>query len=221
MDPVHSKLETPAAVLLAATGGYGDAASYLLVHCFTGHVTGNSVLAMVGLATPAGHSWEPILAVGCFLMATAIAQRMRSRGAQGLGGAHFRYVLLVEIVLLSLGPLLFNVHAALLIAAMCLSLGLQNGALSQTEGIGLHTTYLSGTLTHFVQSLVRPRDPGTASRERRVILVIAGGFLAGALCGGLAITHVGPGGIWGMPVLLLAVLGLSLSSQASRASRQA
>jgi uncharacterized membrane protein YoaK (UPF0700 family) len=210
MDPTQPRLETLAAILLAAAGGYGDAASFLLVHCFTGHVTGNSVLAAAGLTTPGGHAWEPALAVCCFLLATALAQRLRSPGRQGLGGAHFRRVLILEMVVLSASPWLLLVHPAWLIAAMCLSLGLQNGALSQADGIGLHTTYLSGTLTHFVQSLVRPKDPTAAPHERRVILVIAAGFLAGAVCGSVMITRVGPRGIWGMPLILLATLGLSL-----------
>jgi uncharacterized membrane protein YoaK (UPF0700 family) len=204
-----------AAVLLAATGGYGDASSYLLVHCFAGHVTGNSVLAAIGLSIR-GHAWEPMLAVGCFLSATALALRLRSPGGQGLGGRKFRYVLLLEIVLLMLGPWLLRIHPAALIAAMCLSLGLQNGALSEADGIGLHTTYISGTLTHFVRSLVRPGDAIMAPQERKFIPLVAGGFFSGALCGGLMIVHTGPQGLWGMPFLLLAVRGLSLFSQQDR-----
>jgi uncharacterized membrane protein YoaK (UPF0700 family) len=210
---MRARVETLAAVLLAAVGGYGDAASFLLVHCFTGHVTGNLVLTAIGLTTSAGHAWEPIFAVVCFLLATALAQRIRTPGFQGLGGTQFRCVLLVEVVLLSFGPLVLTLHPALLIAAMCFSLGLQNGAFSQADGIGLHTTYLTGTLTHFIQAVVRPSDPAGASHERSVTLAIGSAFFAGALCGGVIITRVGPGGIWGMPVLLLVILGLSLFSR--------
>ncbi|MGC2398943.1 MAG: YoaK family protein [Acidobacteriaceae bacterium] len=210
--PARAKLELIATVLLAAVGGYGDAASYLLVHCFTGHVTGNTVLAAIGLTVRGGHAWQPVLAVCCFLMATAFAQRLRPPERQSLGRSRFRYVLLVEIALLSLGPWLLSVHPALLIAAMCLSLGLQNGALSEADGIGLHTTYLSGMMTHFVRSLVRPGSHSVGLQERKLIALVACGFLAGALCGSLMILHAGTKGIWGMPVGLLAVIGLSFLS---------
>jgi uncharacterized membrane protein YoaK (UPF0700 family) len=206
-------LERMAALFLIAVGGYGDAASFLLVHCFTGHVTGNSVLAAIAVATGSGPAWPPVLSVICFLSATALALRLRSPGAQALGGTQFRHVLLLEIILLSLGPwLLIGQHPALLIAAMCLSLGLQNGALSQADGIGLHTTYLTGTLTHLMRSLVRPAETEVASRERKFIPPAACAFLAGALCGSLMIVHAGPKGLWGMPLLLLAVLALSFLS---------
>lgn len=212
--PTRATLELIAAVFLAAVGGYGDAASFLLVHCFTGHVTGNTVLAAIGLTARGGHAWEPLLAVCCFLSATALAQRLRSPAGQALGGTRFRYVLLLEIALLSLGPwLLIDQRPALLIAAMCLSLGLQNGALSQADGIGLHTTYLSGSLTHLMRSLVQPGDAAAASRERKFIPVAVCGFFAGAVCGSLMIVRAGPKGLWGMPVLLVAVFGLSFLSR--------
>ncbi|HTZ59660.1 MAG TPA: YoaK family protein [Acidobacteriaceae bacterium] len=208
--PPRGALEVAAALLLVAVGGYGDAASFLLLHIFTGHVTGNTVLAAIAFTARRPRPWDPVLAVSCFLTATAFAQRMRFPAGQALGGSRFRYVLLLEIALLSLGPLLFLGHRpALFIAVMCLSLGLQNGALSQADGVGLHTTYLSGNLTHLMRSLVAPGDAMTASRERRIIPVALCGFVAGAACGSLMVLHAGPRGVWGMPVLLLAVLGLS------------
>lgn len=205
--PIRATWDLSAALLLVAVGGYGDAASFLLVHCFTGHVTGNSVLAAIGLVTRGGHAWEPVLAVFCFLSATALAQRLRFPSAQALGGKGFRYVLILEIVLLSLSPWLFTRHPAWLIAAMCLAMGLQNGALSKADGIGLHTTYLSGTLTRFLGLLVRP--DAAKPLETKFIPIAACGFVAGALCGSLAIVHAGPKGLWGMPLLLAVVFALS------------
>jgi uncharacterized membrane protein YoaK (UPF0700 family) len=193
----QARLQFAATLLLAATGGYGDAASLLLVHCFTGHVTGNLVLAVVGATTHTNHAWEPALAVFCFLASTALAQRLQK--SAGLG---FRSVLLLEIVLLGLGPWLFALHPAFLIAALCCGLGLQNGTLSQVNGVALHTTFLSGTLTHLV-------NPRATPRERQLLPLVGLGFVIGAACGGLFVTHAGPKGLWGMPLLLLAVLGLS------------
>jgi uncharacterized membrane protein YoaK (UPF0700 family) len=200
-----------AALLLVVVGGYGDAASFLLVHCFSGHVTGNTVLAAIAI-TSGGATRELLLAVLCFLGATALAQRLRSSTGRLLVSNGFRYVLIAEIILLSLSPyILGGQHRALFIATMCLAFGLQNGALSKADGIGLHSTYLTGTLTHLLSLLVRADVAGTAASrfETKSLLFVWFAFVAGALCGGLMISHVGPKGTWGMPLLLTAVLAMS------------
>ena len=43
---------------LAFVGGYGDAASFVLAKTFTGHVTGNLVLAAIAVAA---HDWRAVL----------------------------------------------------------------------------------------------------------------------------------------------------------------
>src|SRR5882724_3963974 len=43
---------------LAVVGGYGDAASFVLAKTFTGHVTGNLVLAAIAVAA---HEWRVAL----------------------------------------------------------------------------------------------------------------------------------------------------------------
>jgi uncharacterized membrane protein YoaK (UPF0700 family) len=204
--------ELTAALLLVVVGGYGDAASFLLVHCFSGHVTGNSVLAAIALTT-GGATGELLLAVFCFLGATAFAQRLRSSTDRSLDSNGFRYVLIAEIILLLLSPYaLVGQHRALFITAMCLAFGLQNGVLSKADGIGLHSTYLTGTLTHLLSLLVRADATGRAATkfETRTLLFVWFAFVAGALCGGLMISHLGPKGVWGMPLLLIVVLAMSL-----------
>lgn len=203
--------ELTAALLLVVVGGYGDAASFLLVRCFSGHVTGNSVLAAIAFTT-GGAAREPLLAVFCFLGATALAQRLRSSTDRSLSSNGFRYVLLAEIILLLLSPyMLGSQHRALFIAAMGFALGLQNGALSKAHGIGLHSTYMTGTLTHLLSLLVGPDAAGsTATKfETRTLLFVWFAFVVGALCGGLMVSHVGPKGVWGMPLLLMSIIAMS------------
>ena len=43
---------------LAFVGGYGDAASFVLAKTFTGHVTGNLVLAAIAIAA---RDWRAVL----------------------------------------------------------------------------------------------------------------------------------------------------------------
>jgi uncharacterized membrane protein YoaK (UPF0700 family) len=209
-----STQELTGALFLVAVGGYGDAASFLLVRCFTGHTTGNSVLAAIALAT-GEHLWEPILAVFCFLCATAFALRLRSSSTRPFGSKGFQYVLAAEIVLIFFSPyMLVAQHRFAFIGCMSLALGLQNGALSKADGINLHTTYLTGTLTHLVSVLVQPTSAGAlgANSEARFIPLVWAAFVGGALCGGLMISRAGPRGVWGMPVLLVVVLAISLLS---------
>jgi uncharacterized membrane protein YoaK (UPF0700 family) len=199
------------ALLLVAVGGYGDASSFVLVGCFTGHTTGNSVLAAIAVAT-GGHVWEPVLAVVCFLCATALAQRLRTSPEQPFGSRGFHYVLGAEILLVFISPFLLMAHHRYsFIACMSVALGLQNGAVSRTDGINLHTTYLTGTVTRLLGLLVGPGSAKASMNrsEMRFIPLAWCAFIAGALCGGVTVSHAGPRGVWGMPILLVAALIVS------------
>jgi uncharacterized membrane protein YoaK (UPF0700 family) len=200
--------EMSAALLLAAVGGYGDAASFLLVRCFTGHVTGNMVLAAVALTTR-GSTWEPLLSVVCFLCGTALTQRLRFSPDSRVGNASMHFVLMAEIVLLLLTPnLLLTHHRGWFISTMSIALGMQNGAFSKADGISVHTTYLTGTITRLLGLLVRPKAlRGTdESSEMKKLFAVWLSFILGVLCGGWTTSRFGAKGIWGMPLLLLIVL---------------
>jgi uncharacterized membrane protein YoaK (UPF0700 family) len=208
------------ALLLVAVGGYGDAASFLLVGCFTGHTTGNSVLAAIAAAT-GGRVWEPVLAVVCFLCATALAQRLRTSAEQPFGSRGFHYVLGAEILLVFASPFMLMAHHRYsFIACMSVALGLQNGAVSRTDGMSLHTTYLTGTLTRLLGLLVEPGSAKASMNrfEMRFIPLAWCAFIAGAMCGGVTVSHAGPRGVWGMPILLVAAL--TISSLVPDAQRQ-
>jgi uncharacterized membrane protein YoaK (UPF0700 family) len=208
------------ALLLVAVGGYGDAASFLLVGCFTGHTTGNSVLAAIAAAT-GGRVWEPVLAVVCFLCATALAQRLRTSPEQPFGSSGFHYVLGAEILLVFASPFMLMAHHRYsFIACMSVALGLQNGAVSRTDGMSLHTTYLTGTLTRLLGLLVEPGSAKASMNrfEMRFIPLAWCAFIAGAMCGGVTVSHAGPRGVWGMPILLVAAL--TISSLVPDAQRQ-
>src|ERR1700676_1138824 len=142
---------------LAFIGGYGDAASFVLAKTFTGHVTGNLVLAAIAIAA---EDWRamlgPLSAIVTFLLgvvlSVVIARPLKVwpswlllptiRGIEGL----------------------FTVGAALALASgmarrveifvifVSLALGLQNGAFRRAGGISVHTTYLTGMITSLIST---------------------------------------------------------------------
>ncbi len=60
--------ETWSSLGLAFVGGYADASSYLLAQTFTGHITGNSILAAVSLVNREWSiSMDRFLAIASFI----------------------------------------------------------------------------------------------------------------------------------------------------------
>jgi uncharacterized membrane protein YoaK (UPF0700 family) len=209
MNVLESRLPTKemiAAVVLAAVGGYGDAACFLLVRCFTGHVTGNMVLAGVAIMTRG--SIEPFLSVICFLCATVLTQRLRFSSLGRLGEGSMHFVLVGEIALLLLAPrLLVTQHREWFISTMSVALGMQNGALSKVDGTSVHTTYLTGNITHLLSLLAQSKTLRgmDQSPEMKKLFAVWFSFVLGVLGGAWSTSRLGPKGILGMPLLLLIV----------------
>ena len=71
-------------------------------------------------------------------------------------------------VLLIVSASLFLINRAndeLFIVCMCLALGIQNGALDKTNGISVHSTYMTGMVTTLMQRLRPPFFKGESSRR--------------------------------------------------------
>ncbi len=197
--------------LLAFVGGYADAGSFLLVSSFTGHVTGNTVLAMIGVATG---TWRQaglcLLAVVGFAAGTAAGSR-NVRLTVALGA---------EILLAAAGLAALATARAggdlVFITCLCLALGLQNGTLRTVEGVGVHTTYVTGMSTNLIASLVAPsaraRDGAPLARA-----IVA--FVVGALTGAALTARFGVSGFGGIVVpmaVALLVAALNAGDQKSR-----
>ena len=203
-------------LILALTGGYADAGSYLLSGSFTGHVTGNFILMAIAIVGHHGaEALSCILAVTGFLIGTAIG----SVWPRVTGGGSCRRLaapLAAEIVLVAAGMYATGVrlpfgHEAFL-ACVCLALGVQNGILSKLGSVPVHTTFVTGMFT----SLVGAITAGAAGPKRRVLSVILGGFLCGAFCGALTVSRAGIAGFAG--VLLLLALAWLVCVTAPRAA---
>jgi len=187
-------------IVLAVGGGYGDAGGYILAKSFTGHVTGNTVLAAIGLALGNRNAiLVRLLAVVCFLGATAAGIALASSDNKPSHALSF--ALLVESLMVlaaPLGLLRHSNHADLqLILALCLAMGLQNGVYRKVAGIGLHTNYITGDATTLLATLVqRTREDGEPYKKVKTIGSIWIGFAFGALLAGVFITQHGAAAVW-------------------------
>ena len=203
-------------IALALAGGFADAAGYLLVGSFTGHITGNTVLAAVALV---GDKVDAFLlhvaAIAAFLLATAggvLLARLRP-------GTHGTLVpaLMVEAALVGVAPLFGTFEGAhgklFMLVCISLALGLQNGTFSKSEGVSVHATYITGDATSLLVSLLQRPDPQTSRKlpdrrtTDRALGIVWPSFGVGAAIAGLSVHYLGADALWLLEIpFLLATL---------------
>jgi uncharacterized membrane protein YoaK (UPF0700 family) len=212
---------------LAFVGGYADASSYLLARTFTGHLTGNCVLAAVSAASKDWYLMlDRLLAVIVFLAGILISLilnfvpvRLRQ---YSLAIAMFIEVLLV----VSASFFLVNrANGELFIGCMCLALGIQNGALNKTNGIGVHSTYVTGMVTTLMQKSFGRLSLKSGSREdsskdsaRLTIRVLAPmwiSFILGAFAGAVIVSSFNSIGLLGIALVLILLISAELKTKVS------
>ena len=139
---------------LAFVGGYADASSYLLARTFTGHLTGNCVLAAVSAASKEWYlTLDRLLAVIVFLAGILVSLILNRFVPVRLRQYSLAIAMFIEVLLI-VSASLFLINRAndeLFIVCMCLALGIQNGALDKTNGISVHSTYMTGRVTTLMQ----------------------------------------------------------------------
>ncbi|MBV8485392.1 MAG: DUF1275 domain-containing protein [Verrucomicrobia bacterium] len=204
-------------IALAFVGGYADAASFLLAQTFTGHLTGNCVLAAVSAAS---NEWNlavhRLLAAGVFIAGILASLTL----SQFIPHKWKRYSLAISLcaeVLLVVIASVFLANPAYkagFIVCMCLALGIQNDALRKTNRISVHSTYMTGMVTTLLQKsfahlfLMREAtEPAAKEANDAAVYVLALmwlTFLGGAITGAMIVVFSHIAG------LLLLVLPLSL-----------
>jgi len=185
--------------LITWTSGVMDALSYVRAHVFTANMTGNTVilgLAVVG--TGRARFFDSLLAIATFaagvLIAGAVLVRIRQpRSADDLRlGTCLETPFLILFAVLwamfpSRGP--YWVPAALISSAAC-ALGIQSVAARRLKISGVVTTFITGTMSTTIVSLLERREPGavTAKEAQTSPLLLAGMFflyIGAALAGGV------------------------------------
>jgi uncharacterized membrane protein YoaK (UPF0700 family) len=111
---------------LAFVGGYADASSYLLARTFTGHLTGNCVLAAVSAASKDWYlTLDRLLAVTVFLGGILFSLILNRFALVQLRQSSLAIAMFIEVLLfLSASLFLSNrANVELFIVCMCLALG--------------------------------------------------------------------------------------------------
>ena len=202
---------------LAFVGGYGDAASFVLAKTFTGHVTGNLVLAAIAVAA---HDWRatlaPLSAIVTFLigivLSVLIVRPLKTWSSWPL----LPTVMGIEVILLVAASLALSSGLAqgvgIFVIFLSLALGLQNGAFRRVGGISVHTTYLTGMITSLISTEAEQYaseviPPGVTNHDPKIGLLcgIWIAFVLGAGTGAAMVLHFGAVGMLGaaVPLILL------------------
>jgi uncharacterized membrane protein YoaK (UPF0700 family) len=201
---------------LAFIGGYADASSFLLARTFTGHLSGNCILAAVSAAS---REWsltlERFLAVAAFLAGILLSLILGRFVSIRLRQYSLAIAMLIEVLLILSASLLSNRPTQeLFIVCMCLALGIQNGALHKTNGISVHSTYMTGMVTTLIQktfdhysSRIGPQeDPARLTMQTLAAMWIS--FIFGALAGAVFVSSFHSIGLLGIVLpLMLLILG--------------
>jgi uncharacterized membrane protein YoaK (UPF0700 family) len=200
---------------LAFVGGYGDAASFVLAKTFTGHVTGNLVLAAIAIAA---HEWWAALghlaAIFTFLtgilVSVLIVRPLKAWSSWPL----LPTIMAMEVILIVVASLALASGMAhgieIFVLFVSLALGLQNGAFRRAGGISVHTTYLTGMITSLISTeteqfasevvppVVRTHDPKIGLFSGVWIA-----FFLGAGMGAAMVLHFRALGMLGAALLLI------------------
>lgn len=216
MEAQRTAREEVAIGLYAFAGGFGDAVGYLLVHTFAGHVTGNLVLLALSLTQ--GH-WQGVLwrllAVATFLVATGLGFSLSAWKKREVAW------LLFLVQGCALGGLCLSVvrsaetYQVLLVLALSLVLGLQNGVIISAAKVSVHSTFLSGDVTTFMKIWSASISSGVKSVEEqarqklttRMILILVISFMLGASFAGIITPKLGS---LTPPILVLPLLAAAI-----------
>ena len=204
---------------LAFVGGYGDAASFVLAKTFTGHVTGNLVLAAIAVAA---NDWRatlgPFSAIVIFLigifLSVLIVRPLKAWSSWPL----LPTIMGIEVIVIVAASFALSSGLAhgvgIFVIFLSLALGLQNGAFRRVGGISVHTTYLTGMITSLIATEAEqyaseevPRDVRAQDPKIELLCGIWTAFVLGAGTGAALVLHFGAVGVLGAvpPLIALAL----------------
>jgi len=200
---------------LAFVGGYGDAASFVLAKTFTGHVTGNLVLAAIAVAA---HDWRatlgPLSAIVTFLIGIFLSLLLVRPLKAWSSWPLLPTIMGIEVILIVTASFALSSGLAyrvgIFVILLSLALGIQNGAFRRIGGISVHTTYLTGMITSLISTEAEqyaseevPHDVRAHDPKIELLCGIWIAFLLGAGAGAAMSFHFKALGMLGAALLLI------------------
>jgi uncharacterized membrane protein YoaK (UPF0700 family) len=178
---------------MTAAAGMMDAFSFLRAGVFTANMTGNTVVLGLGLA---GHerprAFLSLAALAAFaagaLVASLVLLRRRRESRENLRvGTGLELPFVAAVVGLSAVRLPATWEMALIATSAC-ALGIQSVAVRRLEVSGVVTTFITGTITTAIISLVSREKAGAVKNGSQSPLLLAGiptCYVLAAAAGGL------------------------------------
>lgn len=232
---------------LAIVGGYVDAVGFLtLAGLFVAHMSGNTVRLGVFLGdgdwSLAAQRLVPIIVFTLGVIAgVALIEALRRRAAPAPAARVLSVEVLLLLAFMLVGRAVLGGHTAtggswdyyLLATLAVLAMGWQNAALRRVAGVPLHTTFVTGILTHLADEAVNGwyawRDLHRSGTARRADDAAGIAFRRARLHGGVWLSYLGGGvlgafialrwDLWSLTlplVALLVVVGVDASRQGAR-----
>jgi len=189
--------------LLAAAAGMLDGLGYMrLGPVLISAMTGN--LALLGLAIGQFHlsdATHSVAAILCFVAGVALGAAIMDRAPRDRWSRRAAFAFVVEALFLAASALLWmtttksrpalDVYALIVLASF--GMGMQSAIVRHLDGPGIATTFLTGTLTGMIISLVHG---GEATQRTRMPLqhmlgqiYVLVAYAAGAVFAGVALSH--------------------------------
>lgn len=206
------------ASLLAATGGFVDAHTFLARGgVLAGAQTGNIIL----LAAAAGggdvaKALSHVPSIFAFMVGVLLTEVMAGDRVRRLLRRPVRVVLLLQVVVLVAVGFIpqapdISVTNSLTGAAVAFAAAMQFSVFRSVRGLSYTSTFASGNLRSFIEATyrwARGRGGPTGGRQVGDLGAVLLSFITGAVIGGFATDAWGVRAIWVAPVVLLAVLAL-------------
>lgn len=206
------------AFVLALVAGMVNAVGFLAFgHQAITHLTGTTTLFGVALAQGEHALAASLLLFLASFFAGSVLSGAIVRDSTLRLGRRYGVALLLESLLLVLAVPLLRQHSTAGICLASAACGLQNAMASTYSGHVLRTTHLSGIVTD-LGIMLGQRCCGIAqdTRRRNLYLLIAGGFTAGALAGGLGHAQFAEATLL-LPAAITGVAGLAYAGMRRQA----
>lgn len=185
--------------MMAFSGGFADAASFILIGVFSGHLTGNSILSLIRIIEGDYSAlFISILALIGFIAGTlsGIIWRRNILHAKNMYLPIILQLVLV-IVVVAVKKTLGETVASTYIFAIGLSfsLGVQNGVYTHIVKASIHTTYITGVTTSLFEGLLYPDNTNSDKVfSRKIFAILSSAFVLGAGVGAFVSHHFGVDG---------------------------